>query len=209
ADWAEVRGRLARLPGIGNFSQALRVAPNLDAIAAGVMAGIEGLPHTTFRIAARRADKRFPIPSPDVERILGRLVHDRTGWPVDLSTPALKIHVEILTDEAFVYVGKEAGTGGLPVGTSGRVLCLLSGGIDSPVAAWRMIRRGCRAHFVHFHSYPILSRASQDKARALVELLTKSQLSSRLFLVPFGRIQQQVVTSVPPPLRVVVYRRVM
>src|SRR5262249_22518241 len=66
ADWAEVRGRLARLPGIGNFSPALRVAPDLDAIAAGVMAGIDGLPHTTFRIAARRADKRFPIPSPEV-----------------------------------------------------------------------------------------------------------------------------------------------
>ena len=209
ADWTEVRSRLARLPGIGNFSRALRVAPDLDAIAAGVMAGIDGLPHTTFRIAARRADKRFPLPSPEVERILGRLVQDRTGWPVDLSKPALKIHVEILTDEAFVYIGKEAGTGGLPLGTSGRVLCLLSGGIDSPVAAWRMIRRGCRAHFVHFHSYPILSRASQDKARTIARELTRHQLKSRLYLVPFGAIQQRVVVTVPPPLRVVVYRRLM
>jgi tRNA uracil 4-sulfurtransferase len=209
ADWEEVRARLARLPGIGNFSRARRVAPDLDAIAAGVMAGIEGLPSTTFRIAARRADKRFPIPTPEVERILGRLVQDRTGWPVDLSKPAMKIHVEILTDEAFVYVGKEAGTGGLPIGTSGRVLCLLSGGIDSPVAAWRMIRRGCRAHFVHFHSYPILSRASQDKARTIARDLTRHQLKSRLYLVPFGAIQQRVVVAVPPPLRVVVYRRLM
>ena len=77
------------------------------------MAGIEGLPSTTFRIAARRADKRFPIPSPEIERILGRRVQDRTGWPVDLSKPAMKIHVEILTDEAFVYVDKEAGHGRL------------------------------------------------------------------------------------------------
>jgi thiamine biosynthesis protein ThiI len=209
ADWEEVRARLARLPGIGNFSRARRVAPDLDAIAAGVMAGIEGLPSTTFRIAARRADKRFPIPTPEVERILGRLVQDRTGWPVNLSKPAMKIHVEILTDEAFVYVGKEAGTGGLPIGTSGRVLCLLSGGIDSPVAAWRMIRRGCRAHFVHFHSYPILSRASQDKARTIARELTRYQLKSRLYIVPFGAIQQRVVVTVPPPLRVVVYRRLM
>jgi thiamine biosynthesis protein ThiI len=209
ADWDEVRARLARLPGIGNFSRALRVAPDLDAIAAGVMSGIDGLPRATFRIAARRADKRFPIPSPDVERILGRLVQDRTGWPVDLSAPGRKIHVEILTDEAFVYVGKESGTGGLPIGTSGRVLCLLSGGIDSPVAAWRMIRRGCRAHFVHFHSYPILSRASQDKVRTIARDLTRHQLKSRLYLVPFGAIQQRVVVSVPPALRVVVYRRLM
>jgi thiamine biosynthesis protein ThiI len=88
-------------------------------------------------------------------------------------------------------------------------MCLLSGGIDSPVAAWRLIRRGCRAYFVHFHSYPILSNASQEKARSLVEILTRSQLRSRLFLVPFGGIQQQVVVTVPPPLRVVAYRRLM
>jgi len=92
---------------------------------------------------------------------------------------------------------------------SGRVACLLSGGIDSPVAAWRMMRRGCRVLFVHFHSYPILSRASQEKARQLATLLTQFQLHSRLFLVPFGELQQQVVLSVAPPLRVVIYRRLM
>jgi thiamine biosynthesis protein ThiI len=89
------------------------------------------------------------------------------------------------------------------------VACLLSGGIDSPVAAWRMMRRGCRVLFVHFHSYPILSRASQEKARELARSLTRFQFRSRLFLVPFGEIQQRVVLAVPPPLRVVVYRRLM
>jgi thiamine biosynthesis protein ThiI len=89
------------------------------------------------------------------------------------------------------------------------VLALLSGGIDSPVAAWRLIKRGCRVSFVHFHSYPILSRTSQDKARELVRTLTRHQLRSRLSLVPFGPLQQQVVVSVPPPLRVVIYRRLM
>jgi thiamine biosynthesis protein ThiI len=88
-------------------------------------------------------------------------------------------------------------------------MTLLSGGIDSPVAAWRLIRRGCRTHFVHFHSYPILSHTSQDKARALVRILTRSQLRSRLHLVAFAGIQQQIVVTVPPPLRVVVYRRMM
>ncbi len=125
------------------------------------------------------------------------------------SKPELTIHVETLTNEAFYYFGKDPGAGGLPVGVSGRVVCLLSGGIDSPVAAWRLMRRGCRVHFVHFHSYPILSRASQEKARELVRLLTNYQFRSRLFLVPFGEIQQQVVLSVAPPLRVVIYRRLM
>ena len=163
----------------------------------------------SFRVSARRVDKRFPIPSPDIERAIGKRVQDRTGWPVDLSNPAFVIRIEVLTTNAFFSFDRERGTGGLPVGTGGKVLALLSGGIDSPVAAWRLIRRGCRASFVHFHSYPILSRTSQDKARDLVRQLTRSQLRSRLYLVPFGGIQQRVVLGVPPPLRVVIYRRLM
>ena len=209
AEWNEVRARLARLPGIGNFSLAARVPADLDALAVGVLSSIAGRTTGSFRIAARRADKRFPIPSPDIERIIGRQVQNATGWPVNLSKPELVIRIEVLSNQAFVYVDKEPGAGGLPVGTSGKVMCLLSGGIDSPVAAWRLIRRGCRAYFVHFHSYPILSRTSQDKARELVKLLTRHQLRSRLFVVPFGGVQQQVVLSVPPPLRVVIYRRLM
>jgi tRNA uracil 4-sulfurtransferase len=213
ADWTEVRDRLTNLPGIGNFSHATHTTPDIEAIISGVVGGLPALAlaaaPASFRISARRADKRFPLPSPEIERIVGRRVQDATGWKVDLSNPKLTIHIEILTADAFYFFGKEPGTGGLPVGTSGRVVSLLSGGIDSPVAAWRLIRRGCRAHFVHFHSHPILSRTSQDKARALVERLTHHQLRSRLYLVPFAALQQRVVINVPPPLRVVVYRRLM
>jgi thiamine biosynthesis protein ThiI len=208
-EWDEVRARLARLPGIGNFARATHAEPTLDAIAAGLLPQLPGHAPKSFRIAARRADKRFPLPSPEIEREIGRQVQQATGWPVDLSHPDLKIYVEVLTDDAFFYFKREPGAGGLPVGTGGRLMCLLSGGIDSPVAAWRVIRRGCRTNFVHFHSYPILSRASQDKARELVATLTRHQLHSRLYLVPFGSVQQQVVLAVPPPMRVVVYRRLM
>jgi thiamine biosynthesis protein ThiI len=208
-DWLVVRDRLAGLPAIGNFARATHVTPDLDAIAEGVVAAVSGLPALPFRIAARRADKRFPIPSPEIERIIGRRVQEATGWPVDLSHPQFVIHVEVVTSDAFFYFARERGPGGLPIGTSGKVACLLSGGIDSPVAAWRMIKRGCRVHIVHFHSYPVRSRASPDKARALVERLTRHQLRSKLFLVPFAPVQQQIVTSVPPPLRVVIYRRMM
>ena len=147
--------------------------------------------------------------SPQIEREVGGRIKEARGWLVDLDEPEFTIHVEALTHEAFYYFGKERGAGGMPVGVSGRVACLLSGGIDSPVAAWRLMRRGCRVLLVHFHSYPILSRASQEKARELARLLAEFQLHSRLFLVPFGEIQQQVVLAVPPPLRVVVYRRLM
>ena len=209
ADWIEVRDRLRWLPGIGNFSHATHVEPDLDAIGDAISAAVAGRTAASFRITARRADKRFPVPTPDIERAIGTRVQATTGWPVDLSHPDVTIRIEILTNDAFFFFDKEAGAGGLPLGTSGKVMCLLSGGIDSPVAAWRLIRRGCRAHFVHFHSYPILSRTSQDKARAQVQRLTRGQLRSRLYLVPFGVVQQRVVVSVPPPLRVVIYRRLM
>src|SRR6185503_5919846 len=116
---------------------------------------------------------------------------------------------EVLPDEAFIALDRRPGPGGLPVGGSGTVAALLSGGIDSPVAAWRMMKRGCRVLFVHFHSVPYLPATSQAKARALVERLTEWQYASRLHLVPFGEIQREVVLGVPPPLRVVVYRRLM
>jgi thiamine biosynthesis protein ThiI len=147
--------------------------------------------------------------SPQIEREVGGRIQEARGWKVDLENADLVVRVELLTDQAFYSFGKEAGAGGLPTGTAGRVVCLLSGGIDSPVAAHRMMRRGCVVTFVHFHSYPILSRASQEKARELATLLTRWQLRSRLFLVPFGDIQQQVVLSVPGPMRVIVYRRLM
>ena len=209
ADWAEVRARLARLPGIGNFALATHVAPDLATIADRVVESVADLPARSFRIAARRADKRFPVTSPDIERLVGRRVQEATGWPVNLSAPERVIRIEVLSNDAYFFVNLEQGTGGLPVGTGGRVLALLSGGIDSPVAAWRLIRRGCRTDFVHFHSYPILSRSSQDKARMLAARLTECQLRSRLYVVPFGSVQQQVVLAVPPPLRVVIYRRLM
>ena len=209
ADWQAVRDRIARVFGVANFAQAGRAPLDVDAIAQEILRDLGDRAPGTFRVSARRADKRFPMTSPQIEREVGGRIKEARNWTVDLDEPELTIHVEALTDEAFYYFGKERGAGGMPVGVSGRVVCLLSGGIDSPVAAWRLMRRGCRVHFVHFHSYPILSRASQEKARELARLLTEFQLHSRLFLVPFGEIQQHVVLAVAPPLRVVVYRRLM
>src|SRR5256714_1850254 len=209
AAWESVRDRLARVFGIANFSRAGRAPLDVDAIAAEILKDLGPGDPETFRVSARRADKRFPLTSPQIEREVGGRIKEARNWIVNLSKPELTINVEALTNEAFYSFGKIRGAGGLPVGASGRVACLLSGGIDSPVAAWRMMRRGCRVLFVHFHSYPILSRASQEKARELARLLTRFQFHSRLFLVPFGEIQQRVVLAVPPPLRVVVYRRLM
>jgi thiamine biosynthesis protein ThiI len=201
--------RIRRTFGIANFAYAGRTPLDLDALTLAILRDLEGRTCGSFRVSARRADKRFPLTSPQVEREIGGRIQTARGWKVDLEGAELVVHVELLSDEAFYFFGKERGAGGLPTGTAGRVACLLSGGIDSPVAAHRMMKRGCAVTFVHFHSYPILSRASQEKARELVTLLTKWQQRSRLYLVAFGDIQQQVVLAVPGPMRVIVYRRLM
>ncbi len=209
APWEAVRERLRRVFGVATFAPAGRGPLDLDGLAAAILRDLGDRAVESFRVSARRADKRYPLTSPELERELGGRIKRATGWRVDLTRPALTIHAEVLPAEVFYSFGKERGPGGLPSGVSGRVVCLMSGGIDSPVAAYRMMRRGCRVHFVHFHSYPMLSRASQEKARELAALLTRFELRSRLYLVAFGELQQQVVLAVPPPLRVIVYRRLM
>ncbi len=208
-DLQAVLARLRKVCGIANLALASRVPPTLESLKSAVGRLVEGREIPSFRISARRAFKTYPLTSVELNRELGSLVLEQVATRVDLDNPALNIHVEVLPYEAFLYTDREAGPGGLPVGVSGIVMALLSGGFDSPVAAWRMMKRGCRVVFVHFHSVPYLPATSQQKTRALVERLTEWQYASRLYLVPFGEIQREVVLSVPPPGRVIVYRRLM
>jgi len=207
--WNEARDRIRRVFGIANFACAGRAPHDFSALASAILADLGDTRAESFRVAARRADKRLPFTSPQIEREVGGLIKQAKGWRVDLDDPELTVHVEMLPAHAFYFFGKEAGAGGLPTGTGGRVACLLSGGIDSPVAAYRMMRRGCSVLLIHFHSYPILSRASQEKVREIAALLASYQLHSRLALVPFGDLQQRILLAVPAQLRVVVYRRMM
>lgn len=209
AEYAAVRDRLQRVFGIANFSMAGRVAPDIDAIAKAIIEDLRDLDAASFRVSARRSVKTFPMTSPEIEREVGGRIQEARGWKVDLDHGDLTVRVEMLPGEAFYHFGRDKGPGGLPTGVSGRLVALMSGGIDSPVAALRMMKRGCSVVLVHFHSYPFLSRASQEKVRELAEVLTRYQMRTTLHLVPFGELQRQVVLSVPPPLRVVIYRRFM
>jgi len=141
--WDDVRERLSRVFGIANFSAANRGPHDFGALAAAIVRDLGDRDAASFRVSATRADKRLPFTSPEVEREVGGLIKQAKGWRVDLERPALAIHIEMLPDGAFYFFGKERGAGGMPTGTGGRVACLLSGGIDSPVAAYRMMRRGC------------------------------------------------------------------
>jgi thiamine biosynthesis protein ThiI len=147
--------------------------------------------------------------SMDIERAVGAAVCDTLGKKVSLKHPDLTVYLELLSKEAYCATEKVQGPGGMPVGVSGKVTCLISGGIDSPVAAYRMIKRGCRAFFVHFSGRPLVSRASEEKVRDLVQVLTAYQYESRLAVIPFGEIQREIVLNTPAPFRVVLYRRMM
>lgn len=214
ADWNVIAARLRRVFGIVNFSPAHSVPlgyaqPNLAPLMAGVAHEVRPLTFKSFRVSAKRADKRFPFTSMDVEREVGAHVRALTGARVDLTNAELTIYIELLSPESYYSVHKALGPGGMPVGVSGTVACLLSGGIDSPVAAARMMKRGCQAVFIHFHGRPFVSRASEEKVREITELLTQYQFHSRLYLIPFGEIQRQIVLGAPTPLRIVLYRRMM
>ena len=201
--------RMGTVFGVANFSIVERTARDIDALRARILESLNGTHFQSFRIETQRGDKTFPLNSPEINRQLGAAVKEKSGARVDLMNPQFTVTVEILPRDAFFGFNKIAGAGGLPVGASGRVVSLISGGIDSPVATYRMMQRGCRVVFVHFHSAPYQDNTSQEKVRQLLAVLTRHQFLSRLYLVPFGEIQRQIVASVARPLRVVLYRRMM
>ena len=201
--------RMSTVFGVANFSIVERTARDIDALRGRILESLNGGRFQSFRIETQRGDKTFPLTSPEINRQLGAAVQEKSGARVDLENAEFTVTVEILPRDAFFGFNKIAGAGGLPVGSSGRVAALISGGFDSPVAAYRMMQRGCRIIFVHFHSVPYQDKTSQEKVRQLMQLLTRHQFTSRLYMVPFGEIQRQIVAAVARPLRVVLYRRMM
>jgi thiamine biosynthesis protein ThiI len=201
--------RMGTVFGVANFSIVERTERDIDALRSRILDSLNGARFESFRIETQRGDKTFPLTSPEINRRLGAAVKEKSGARVDLENPAFTVTVEILPRDAFFGFNKIAGPGGLPVGASGRLVALISGGIDSPVAAYRMMQRGCRLIFVHFHSAPFQDKTSQEKVRQLLGVLTRHQFTSRVYLVPFGEIQRQIVAAVARPLRVVLYRRMM
>lgn len=208
-DKEEVRRRVAAVFGVANFSFVERTPVDLKILKSRILESLNGRHFNSFRVETKRGDKTFPFTSTEINREVGAAVKEISGARVDLKNAEFVVFIEILSHDAFFGFDKISGPGGLPVGVSGRVVSLISGGIDSPVASYRMMQRGCKLAFVHFHSSPYLDKTSQEKVHELVKILTHHQFSSRLYLVPFGEVQRQIVAAVMRPLRVVLYRRMM
>ena len=207
--WPEVRDRVRECFGVAKFFLANEYPQDLETIREALPVMLERRTFETFRIETNRADKRFPMTSPEVNRDLGRFVEEVTGAGVDLSNPDLTIFLDIQARGILLYFDETPAHGGLPVGASGKVAVMLSGGIDSPVAAWHMMKRGCPAAFVHFHSYPLSDRSSIEKVGELAQHLTRHQRHSELYLAPLAEIQKRIIVETPPSYRVLLYRRFM
>jgi thiamine biosynthesis protein ThiI len=197
--------------GISWFAHSYRAEKNPEAIIKIVLdkvaKEITGSP--TFGVIVRRADKGFRFTSTEVAKMVGEEVKNKFNLKVHLKNPELKIHVEI-ADEVFIYFERIKGRGGLPVGVSGNVLCLLSGGIDSPVAAYLMMKRGCKADYIHFHSFSKNIEVLKSKIGEIVGLLSKYGFGSRLFLAPYHPFQVALLEKgISPGYEMVLFRRMM
>jgi thiamine biosynthesis protein ThiI len=190
------------------------VAPDLEAIAERALAAARAARESrgrppAFKIEARRSDKRFPLTSLELARVVGGRVHEGAGLPVDVHAPELVIGIELAAAHAFVFAETVAGPGGLPVGTAGRVAALVSGGIDSPVAAWLAAKRGCDVRGVYFHSFPYTGDRTREKVLAACRQVARWHGPLDLWVVPFTAVQKALRAAGPAELAVVLYRRSM
>jgi tRNA uracil 4-sulfurtransferase len=206
--------RLRRVFGLSSLSPAWEIDADLDAIQRRalelVLAHLEQTKRPrSFRIRTRRSDKRFPHNSMEINTQVGSAVVDATGLAVDLTAPELEVGIEIGPQLSFVFLERIPGAGGLPVGTSGRVSLLLSGGIDSPVAGHLMQKRGCVLHPIYFHSFPYTGDRTRAKVVDLAAALRPAQARMTLQVVPFTEIQTAIRDACPIDLAVVLYRRMM
>lgn len=204
-----IQNKLAKIFGLVNFIPCGRAEPSLDALKENIARELTTHKFSSFAVRAKRAEKIFPVSSQYVNEEIGRFIQKETAAQVNLDNPETTIYIELFKDHIFYGFEKIPGPGGLPVGTAGKVLALLSGGIDSPVACWRMMKRGCEVVFAHFHSAPFTSAESEDKTLELAECLAQYQDGGIMISIPFGEIQRQIVANTPQDFRVLLYRRMM
>lgn len=201
--------RLQKTPGVAYFNVAWAGNTDVEILKEQVLEKIKGYTFSSFRINTRRADKQYPLNSVQVNQIVGGHVFETLQKKVDLTNPDLTCTIEIFNKKIYYTFEKIQGLRGLPVGSSGKVVAMLSSGIDSPVAAWRMMLRGCKVIFVHFHSFPFTEKTSYYNTRILAQKLTRYQNHSIVYFVPLAKIQQAIILKVPSKLRIIMYRRMM
>ena len=204
----------AKVFGVASISKAVESESELNAIGEAavsyMMDLIEKRGVKSFKVEAKRADKNFPVKSPEIGRIIGaKVLIGCKVLKVDVHQPDVYLHVDVRHDRTYIYEGKVAGFGGLPLGTNGKGMVLLSGGIDSPVAAWLMAKRGMLIEAVHFHSYPYTSPRAQEKVEDLARILASYCGRFKMHAVNLLPIQEKIVENCPEEETTILVRRFM
>ena len=205
----EIEETLTNVFGAAYFALAIETELDLDKIKKSALEVLSKEKFTTFRITARRSNQQFLYSAQKINEEVGAAVVENLGKKVNLSEPEMTCFIDILQDAAYLYLEKIQGPGGLPVGVSGKVVSLISGGIDSPVAAYYLLKRGAQVIFLHFHSVPYTNRASIEKVREVVRVLNKFQMKGKLILAELAPIQREIMTATDQKFRVILYRRFM
>ncbi|WP_411953655.1 tRNA uracil 4-sulfurtransferase ThiI [Alkalibacillus sp. S2W] len=196
--------------GIQSFSMAMKVNNDEESIKEGTLEAIKKEEGQTFKVTCKRPNKEFPKSSQEMNRLLGgHILRNTEGWEVDVHQPDAAIKVEIRHDATYITSGRTEGKGGLPVGSTGKSLLMMSGGIDSPVAGYLTMKRGVKLEAIHFHSPPFTSERAKQKVEDLAQTLTKFGGDVTVHYVPFTELQQKIFKNVPEYYGMTVMRRVM
>jgi thiamine biosynthesis protein ThiI len=209
SDLATITNRLGRVFGLSSFSPGVTVPATMESMVAWAVALAQEEPFASFRVRARRGNSSFPQSSQTVNEVVGQAIKDATGARVDLNHAEWTCYIELVQNKAYLYATRIPGPGGLPAGSGGRVVSLLSGGIDSPVATWELAKRGASITAVHFHGQPYSDPSSSRQAARLAAALAPWAREVDLWLVPIGDVQAEIVTTAKAELRTILYRRTM
>lgn len=212
ADLEEAVNRLSRVFGIAGFSRALKLEKDFDLVLEQTGKYLEEqlLSASTFKVCAKRSDKKFPYDSPKICLLLGeRLLDEYPHLSVDVRNPELTVTVEVRDRDIFVHANQIKGAGGMPVGTAGRAALMVSGGIDSPVAGWMMAKRGIELTAIHFASPPYTSERAEQKVYDLLGKVARYAGKIELSVVPFTEFQEAIRDKCPEDLFTIIMRRMM
>lgn len=206
-----IKDALMHTFGIVNFSFAISVKQDTETLKKICWDLMNGKKFKTFRVRTQRSNKQFKLTSQQINEEVGGYIFEKLEGkkPVRLKNPDLEIFINIIGKLALISLAKNKGLGGMPVGTGGKAMVLMSGGFDSPVAAWFLLKRGVITQFAHFHSMPYTSKASVEKVTDLIRVLKKYESSGIMYSIPFADVQKEIIMKCPAPLRVILYRRMM
>ncbi len=207
-------GEISRVFGVASISPAMETESDMDQIGEAAVSYmldlIERKGIKTFKVDAKRADKNFPVKSPDIARAMGaKILIGCKVLKVDVHHPECMLFIDVRRDKTYIYEQKISGFGGLPLGTNGKGMILLSGGIDSPVAAWMMAKRGMLIEAIHFHSYPYTSERAQEKVEDLAKLVAGYCGRFKMHTINLLPIQEMIVQNCPEEETTILVRRFM